>query len=412
MPYLGNTPSTSFATVVKDTFNGGSTGYTLSKVATTNSVSVFVENVRQEPTTAYSVSGTTLTFTATTPSGTGNIYVLHMNPTTTTTHPASQNLTAVNGTLTGTLGVTGATTTAAITASGVIKTDDTTDATSTTDGSLQTDGGLSVAKDTVIGDDLSLKSDSAVLNFGADNDVTLTHVADTGLNLNKKLGVGGATAGSLAEADDIVIGTTSATDNGLSILTANNSVGRFYFADATSGTGVYSGYIIYDHSNNNMSIGTGSATAITIDGNGKVAMPKQPVFIAKYNGFESGTSYVNPASNYASPSVNVGSHFNSSTGVFTAPIAGTYIFFGSVLSANNNTVVRVYFEKNGTITMGFQHEARTTEGYSGYDKQMVHAIISLAANDTVELVIYQDSTNTFYATVDNSYNSFSGYLIG
>ncbi len=107
MPYLGNTPSTSFATVVKDSFNGGSTAYTLSKVATTNSVSVFVENVRQEPTTAYAVSGTTLTFTATTPSGTGNIYVLHMNPTTTTTHPSAQNLTAVNGTLTGTLDVTG-----------------------------------------------------------------------------------------------------------------------------------------------------------------------------------------------------------------------------------------------------------------------------------------------------------------
>ena len=107
MPYLGNTPSTSFATVVKDSFNGGSTAYTLSKVATTNSVSVFVENVRQEPTSAYSVSGTTLTFTASTPSGTGNIYVLHMNPTTTTTHPAAQNLTAVNGTLTGTLAVTG-----------------------------------------------------------------------------------------------------------------------------------------------------------------------------------------------------------------------------------------------------------------------------------------------------------------
>ena len=412
MPYLGNTPSTSFATVVKDTFNGGSTGYTLSKVATTNSVSVFVENVRQEPTSAYSVSGTTLTFTATTPSGTGNIYVLHMNPTTTTTHPASQNLTAVNGTLTGTLGVTGATTTAAITASGIIKTDDTTDATSTTDGSLQTDGGLSVAKDTVIGDDLSLKSDSAVLNFGADNDVTLTHVADTGLNLNTKLGVGGATAGSQPEADDIVIGTTSATDNGLSILTANNSVGRFYFADATSGTGFYSGYIIYNHSNNNMSIGTGSATAITIDGNGKVTMPKNPVFISKFNAFESGTSYVNPASNYQTPAVNVGSHFNSSTGVFTAPIAGTYIFFGSLLSGNNSVVVRIYFEKNGTISMGFQHEARTSEGYSGYKKQMVHAIISCAANDTVELVVYQDSTNSFYHTGDHSYNSFSGYLIG
>ena len=113
MPYLGNTPSTSFATVVKDSFSGdGSTvAFTLSKVATTNSVSVFVENVRQEPTTAYAVSGTTLTFTAAPVTSSGNnIYVLHMNPTTTTTHPSAQNLTAVNGTLTGTLAVTGTST--------------------------------------------------------------------------------------------------------------------------------------------------------------------------------------------------------------------------------------------------------------------------------------------------------------
>jgi hypothetical protein len=103
MPYLGNTPSTSFATVVKDSFSGdGSTvAFTLSKVATTNSVSVFVENVRQEPTTAYAVSGTTLTFTAAPVTSSGNnIYVLHMNPTTTTTHPSAQALTATSGTFT------------------------------------------------------------------------------------------------------------------------------------------------------------------------------------------------------------------------------------------------------------------------------------------------------------------------
>ena len=71
-----------------------------------------------------------------------------------------------------------------ITASGIVKTDDTTEATSTTDGSLQTDGGLSVAKDAVIGDDLKLLSDSAVLSFGADSDTTLTHTDGTGLTLN------------------------------------------------------------------------------------------------------------------------------------------------------------------------------------------------------------------------------------
>jgi len=41
-----------------------------------------------------------------------------------------------------------------------------------------------VTLDAVIGDDLFMLSDAAVVTFGADKDVTLTHVADTGLLLN------------------------------------------------------------------------------------------------------------------------------------------------------------------------------------------------------------------------------------
>ena len=41
-----------------------------------------------------------------------------------------------------------------------------------------------VGKDTTFANDVSLLSDAAVLNFGADSDVNLTHVADTGLLLN------------------------------------------------------------------------------------------------------------------------------------------------------------------------------------------------------------------------------------
>ena len=77
-----------------------------------------------------------------------------------------------------------------ITASGRLITDDTTEATSTTDGSLQTDGGLSVVKDAVFGDDVMLLSDSAVLKFGADSDINITHVADTGLTTNGDFTVG------------------------------------------------------------------------------------------------------------------------------------------------------------------------------------------------------------------------------
>ena len=110
MPYVGNQPAANFASVTKDTFSGNAstTAFTLSKAATTNGVAVFVENVRQIPTTAYSVSGTTLTFTAAPPSGTYNIYVLHHNAVASTAnHPASQDLTAANATLTGAVTVGG-----------------------------------------------------------------------------------------------------------------------------------------------------------------------------------------------------------------------------------------------------------------------------------------------------------------
>ena len=98
------------------------------------------------------------------------------------------------------------TTTGAITAGGIVKTDDATEATSTTDGSLQTDGGLSVVKDAVFGDDVKLLSDSSVLAFGADGDVTVTHDADKGLELNDSTFLGFASAAGTPATDDKVQG--------------------------------------------------------------------------------------------------------------------------------------------------------------------------------------------------------------
>ena len=126
--------------------------------------------------------------------------------------------TGFTGTLDGILGsgtaAAATTTTLAATTgtfSGILKTDDTTEATSTTDGSLQTDGGLSVAKDIVAGDDIKLLSDSAVIHFGADSDITLTHAADTSLTTN---GVMIATtfepSADTAAGDNAAIGYTSA----------------------------------------------------------------------------------------------------------------------------------------------------------------------------------------------------------
>ena len=139
-----------------------------------------------------------------------------------------------------------------LTVSGRIITDDTTEATSTTDGSLQTDGGLSVAKDCVFGDDVFLLSDSAVLNMGADNDVTFTHDGTTGLTI----------AGNPITIDsgaDIVLDADGADvifkDGGTTILTFTNSS-----SDAVLTSGVQDKDIIFKGDD-----GGSAVTALTLD---------------------------------------------------------------------------------------------------------------------------------------------------
>jgi len=89
MAFIGNVPAESYITTVKDTFSGNAsdTEFTLSQPTVTNDVRVVVENVVQEPTTAYSVTGTTLTFTSAPPSGSNNVYVIHLGPAVQTTVP-------------------------------------------------------------------------------------------------------------------------------------------------------------------------------------------------------------------------------------------------------------------------------------------------------------------------------------
>ena len=80
MPYLGTAAQGSFGTGTKDRFSGNnsSTSFTMSRsVGNANDIDVFVENVRQEPSIAYTVSGTTLSFTGTPATGSNNIYVVH-----------------------------------------------------------------------------------------------------------------------------------------------------------------------------------------------------------------------------------------------------------------------------------------------------------------------------------------------
>ena len=55
---------------------------------------------------------------------------------------------------------------------------------------LDASGNLTLGADLSVGDDLALASDGAIITFGADADINLTHVADTGLTTNGDFTVG------------------------------------------------------------------------------------------------------------------------------------------------------------------------------------------------------------------------------
>ena len=145
-----------------------------------------------------------------------------------------------------------------ITAAGRVIIDDATEATTTTDGSLQTDGGLSVAKSAVIGDDLDLLSDSAVLNFGADKDVSLTHVDSTGLLLNSSRQLQFGDSGTyihqsadgvldLVSDTEIEINATTVDINGaIDASSTITAAGRVIVDDATEATSTTDGSLQTD----------------------------------------------------------------------------------------------------------------------------------------------------------------------
>lgn len=81
MSYLGNSPTTQSFVPAVDYFNGdgSTTAFTLSKtLASSAQIQVVIENVPQNPSTAYTVSGNTITFTSAPPVGTNNIYVQYV----------------------------------------------------------------------------------------------------------------------------------------------------------------------------------------------------------------------------------------------------------------------------------------------------------------------------------------------
>jgi len=94
LAYIGNTPAEKYQTLNKQTFSvSATTGYTLSSAVTNpQEIALFINNVRQNPNSSYTVSGTTLTLSSAT-TGTDVMYAVFLGKSVGTIAPALGSVT-------------------------------------------------------------------------------------------------------------------------------------------------------------------------------------------------------------------------------------------------------------------------------------------------------------------------------
>ena len=96
---------------------------------------------------------------------------------------------------------------------------------------------------------------------------------------------------------------------------------------------------------------------------------------------------------------NVGNGYNPSDGVFTAPVAGVYVFFVNLQGYSSNTLY-TYIVLNGTSKV-------RTLAYTNYDAGPNLAVLSLQTGDRVW--VKRDSGSSYYS--EGRITTFSGFLI-
>jgi hypothetical protein len=143
-----------------------------------------------------------------------------------------------------------------------------------------------------------------------------------------------------------------------------------------------------------------------LDASGRVTKPQQPFFYARKT--TGGTISVGATVEFDGVTTNIGSHYNSSTYRFTAPIAGIYSFTAKVwMSKGGGSYADFSPRVNGSFipnSAGAYYDSSiNSTGLANYIASFQYA---LNASDYVEFAV--GGNGTLY--LDNS-GYFCGFLV-
>jgi hypothetical protein len=145
------------------------------------------------------------------------------------------------------------------------------------------------------------------------------------------------------------------------------------------------------------------------DSSGRLVRPGQRMFHARYS--NAATWVAGGTIIFNDVQANVGSHYNATTGFFTAPYAGLYLFTCHILMSLSTTAdTRISLQRNSAAYAGANFIR--SAAVAGVNTLYGTAIFALLANDTVRVAGTQASAQ-FYVNADNAnYSGFCGYLLG
>lgn len=147
---------------------------------------------------------------------------------------------------------------------------------------------------------------------------------------------------------------------------------------------------------------------LTVNSSGYVLTSLRPAFNASRT---SSQAVNNSTIVFDQVSLNVGSHYNNTTGQFTADVAGVYQFSFECIGLADTGGVDFYAKVNGATTQQLisvrPPSVNNADSYAS--KTSSTGLVSLTSGQTVE--IYSPQNITVYSD-GNSWLKFSGYLIG